>query len=79
MQHGCGVILAFLYVGRDRAGCLQVLSKQRQVKAPRVDSDYAGCVLTRSTTGAHLFHRVNLIKAGSWRRVHEVQVSHSRI
>ena len=37
------------------------------MKAPRVDSAYAGCVLTRmSTTGAHLFHRVNLIKAGSW-------------
>ena len=39
------------------------------VKAERVDtdSDYAGCVLTRtSTTCAHLFHGVNLIKAGSW-------------
>ena len=39
------------------------------VKAPRVDtdSDYAGCVLTRkNTTCAHLFHGVNLVKAGSW-------------
>ena len=42
-------------------------SEQRCVKAPRVDtiSDYAGCVLTRkSTTCAHLFRGVNLIKAG---------------
>ena len=52
-------------VGHSR----QVISEQRFVKAPRVDSDsdYAGCVLTRkSTTCAHLFHGVNLIKAGSW-------------
>ena len=54
-------------VGRSRS--VQVISEQRHVKAPRVDtdSDYAGCVLTRkSTTGAHLSHAVNLIKAGSW-------------
>ena len=54
-------------VGHDRL--VQVISEQRYVKAPRVDtnSDYAGCVLTRkSTTCGHLFHGVNLIKAGSW-------------
>ena len=54
-------------VGHGRL--VQVISEQRYVKAPRVDtdSDYAGCVLTRkSTTCAHLFHGVNLIKAGSW-------------
>ena len=48
---------------------VQVISEQRYVKAPRVDTDshYAGCVLTRkSTTCAHLFHGVNLLKAGSW-------------
>ena len=48
---------------------LKVISEQRYVKAPRVDtdSDYAGCVLTRkSTTGAHIFHGVISIKAGSW-------------
>ena len=55
------------FVGHGRL--VQVISEQRYVKAPRVDtdSDYAGCVLTRkSTTCAHLFHGVNLIKAGSW-------------
>ena len=55
------------FVGHSRI--VQVISEQRYVKAPRVDSDsdYAGCVLTRkSTTCAHLFHGVNLIKAGSW-------------
>jgi len=39
------------------------------VKAPHVDtdSDHAGCILTRkSTTCAHLFHGVNLLKGGSW-------------
>ena len=54
-------------VGHGRL--VQVISEQRYVKAPRVDtdSDYAACVLTRkSTTCAHLFHGVNLIKAGSW-------------
>ena len=54
-------------VGHGRL--VQVISEQRYVKAPRVDtdSDYAGCVLTRkSTTCAHLFQCVNLIKAGSW-------------
>ena len=54
-------------VGHGRL--VQVISEQRYVKAPCVDtdSDYAGCVLTRkSTTCAHLFHGVNLIKAGSW-------------
>ena len=54
-------------VGHGRL--VQVISEQRYVKAPRVDtdSDNAGCVLTRkSTTCAHLFHGVNLIKAGSW-------------
>ena len=54
-------------VGHGRL--LQVISEQRYVKAPRVDtdSDHAGCVLTRkSTTCAHLFHGVNLIKVGSW-------------
>ena len=54
-------------VGHGRL--VQVISEQRYVKALRVDtdSDYAGCVLTmRSTTCAHLFHGVNLIKAGSW-------------
>ena len=48
---------------------VQVISEQRYVKAPRVDtdSDYAGCMLTRkSTTCAHLFHGVNLISSGSW-------------
>ena len=31
------------------------------------DSDCAGCVLTRkTTTGAHLFHGVNLFCAGIW-------------
>ena len=51
------------------ARLVQVISEQRYVKASRVDtdSDHAGCVLTRkSTTCAHLFHGVNLIKAGSW-------------
>ena len=51
-------------VGHGRV--VQVISEQRYVKAPRVDtdSDYAGCVLTsKSTTCAHLFHSVNLIKA----------------
>ena len=36
------------------------------MKVPLVDadSDYAGCVLTRkSTTGAYLFHGVNLFNA----------------
>ena len=54
---------------------VQVISEQRYVKAPRVDtdSDYAGCVLTKkSTTCAHLFHGVNLIKAGSWTQAREV-------
>ena len=48
---------------------VQVISEQRYVKAPRpdTDSDFAGCVLTRKrTTCAHLFHGVNMIKAGSW-------------
>ena len=51
------------------ARLVQVISEQRFVKSPRADtdSDYAGCVLTRkSTTGVHLFHGVNLLKAGSW-------------
>ena len=48
---------------------VQVISEQRYVKATRLDtdSDFAGCVLTRkSTTCAHLFHGVNLIKARRW-------------
>ena len=48
---------------------VQIISEQRYVKAPRVDtdSDFAGCVLTRkSTTGAHLFHGVNLLTVGGW-------------
>ena len=39
------------------------------MKVPHVDaeSDDAGCALTRkSTTGAHLFHSVNLFNARSW-------------
>ena len=47
----------------------QVISEQMCFTAPRADtdSDCAGCVLTRkSMTFAHLFHGVNLIKAGSW-------------
>ena len=54
-------------VGHGRL--VQLISEQMYVKAPRVhtDSIYAGCVLTRkSTTCAHLFHGVNLIKSGSW-------------
>ena len=46
-----------------------MISEQRYVKAPRVDtdSDKAGCVLIRkSSKCAHLFHGVNLIKAGRW-------------
>ena len=53
---------------RSLVGQGRLVQEQRDVKAPRVDtdSDYAGCVLTRkSTTCAHLFHGVNLIKAGS--------------
>ena len=53
-------------VGHGRL--VQVISEQRYVKAPRVDtdSDYAGCVLTRkSTTCTHLFRGVNLIKSRS--------------
>ena len=47
-------------VGHGRPA--QVNSEQRYVRAPR-----AGCVLPRkSTTCAHLFHGVNLLKAGSW-------------
>ena len=54
-------------VGRGRL--VQVISEHRYVKAPRIDtdSDYADCVLARkSTSCAHLFHGVNLIKAGNW-------------
>ena len=50
---------------------MQKVSEQRYVKAPRVDtdSDHAGCVLIRkNTTCAHLFHGVNLLKAGKWTR-----------
>ena len=48
---------------------MQVISEQRYVKAPRVDTDRdcAGCVLTKkSTTCVHLFQGVHLIKASSW-------------
>ena len=54
-------------VGHGRL--VQVISEQRYIKAPRLDtdSDHPGCVLTRkSTTCAHLFHGFNLIEAGSW-------------
>ena len=54
-------------VGHGRP--VQGISEQRFVKTPRVgtDTDHAGCVLARkSTTGAHLVHGVNLLKAGSW-------------
>ena len=54
-------------VGHGRL--VQVISEQKYVKAPRVDTDgdYAGCALTRkSTTGAHLSDGFNLLKAGSW-------------
>ena len=54
-------------VGHGRL--VQVISEQRHVIAPRLDtdSDNAGCGLTRqSTTGAHLLRCVNLLKAGSW-------------
>ena len=54
------------FVGHGRR--VQVISEQRYISALRVDidSDCAGCVLSRkSTTCAHLFHGVNLIKAGS--------------
>ena len=60
------------FVGHGRL--VQVISEQRNVKAPRVetDSDYAGCVLTRqSTTCAHLFHGVNL-RQGVGRKAREV-------
>ena len=53
----------------DHVRLVQVISEQRHVKAPRVDtdSDYAGCVLTRKRTMcAHLFHGVNVINAWSW-------------
>ena len=53
----------------DLGRLVQVILEQRYVKAPRVDtdSDHAGYVLTRkSTTCAHLFHGVGLIKATSW-------------
>ena len=53
----------------DHGRLVQVISEQRYVMAPRVDTDsgHAGCVLTRkSTTCAHLFHGVNLLKARSW-------------
>ena len=52
-------------VGHGRL--VQIISEQRYVKAPRVDtdSDLAGCVFTRkSTRGAHLFHGVNLRTVG---------------
>ena len=52
----------------DHGRLVQVISEQKYVKAPRVntDSDYAGCELSKkSTTCAHLFHGVNQIKAGS--------------
>ena len=55
-------------VGHGRV--VEVISEQWYVKAPRVgtDCDYAGFVLTmKSTTCAHLFHGVILIKAGSWK------------
>ena len=60
-------------VGRGRL--VQVISEPRYAKAPRVDTDsaFAGCVLTRkSTTCVHLFHGVNLIKAGVGRKAREV-------
>ena len=63
---GARIMLKSL-VGHGRL--VQVISEQRYVKGPRVDadSDNARCVLTwKSTTCAHLFHGVNLIKAGSW-------------
>ena len=50
-------------------GLVQVISEQRRLKAPRVDtdSDYAGCALTRkSTTCAHLSHAVNLLESRIW-------------
>ena len=53
----------------DLQQAVKEVARSRFVKAPRVDtdSDYAGCVPTRkSTTCAHLFYGVNLIKAGSW-------------
>ena len=56
----------------DHSRLVQVISEQRFVKAPHVDtdSDHAGCVLTRkSTTCAHLFHGVNLINDGSLTQV----------
>ena len=55
----------FVYHGR----VVRVISVQRYVKSPRVDtdSDYAGCVLTReNTTCAFLFDVVKLLNAGSW-------------
>ena len=54
-------------VGHGRL--VQVISEERNVKAPRVDkdSDYAGFVqMRKSTTCDHLFHGVNLFKAGRW-------------
>ena len=69
-NEGAWIILKRLVrylVGHGRL--VQVISEQKHVRAPRVDtdSDYAGCVLTKkSTTCAHLFHGVNLIKEGNW-------------
>ena len=53
------------FVGHGRL--VQVILEQRYVKAPRVDTTATtpdACFPVRAR--AHLFHGVNLIKAGSW-------------
>ena len=59
-------------VGHGRL--VQVISEQRHVKSPRVDtdSDFAGCVLTRkSTTGAISFMASTCSKREVGRRAQE--------